>query len=249
MKKKKSKKFLFIRGSILLIVGLVSLIFVIYFNFIKKDDNPFKDSKKYSDAVKFKEEYESLNNITDEKGNKKYIQVKIPKDNPIVYKTGKEIVDIIENKTGIIYFGYSKSMWSRNIIEALLDVAKTNKIKEVYYLDISNIRQELILDDSGKVITKKEGTTDYIKMLELLNDYLKPYDGLNDESIKRINDPTVLFVKDGKVIELKEGTVDSHTNALEKLTKKQYNELKQIYVDAINKMNNQDNVCKDDSSC
>ena len=47
MKKKKSKKFLFIRGSILLIVGLVSLIFVIYFTFIKKDDDPFKDSKKY----------------------------------------------------------------------------------------------------------------------------------------------------------------------------------------------------------
>ena len=53
MKKKKSKKFLLIRGSILLIVGLISLFCVIYFNFIKNDTNPFKDSNKISDALKF----------------------------------------------------------------------------------------------------------------------------------------------------------------------------------------------------
>lgn len=242
MKKTKSKKFLLIRGSILLVIGLISLFCVIYFNLIKNDSNPFKDSNKISDAIKFKQEYESLNNIINKNGKNEYLKINIDKNNPMVYKTSKEIVDILKNGTGIIYLGFSKCPWCRNAVPALIDVAKNTKTKEIYYLDIYDIRNELVLDDNKNIITKKPGTTDYLDMVKLLNDYLKPYDGLEDESIKRIYAPTIVFVKDGKVLKIHEGTVESHTNAKESLTKDQYNELKQIYTDAIGEVYNA-NVC------
>ena len=232
MKNKKSKKFLLIRGSILLIVGLISLFCVIYFNFIKNDTNPFKDSNKISDALKFKQEYESLNNIIDSDGENQYVNINIDEDNPVVYKSSKEIVEILDNGTGIIYLGFSKCPWCRNAIPVLIDAAEESELDELYYLDIYDMRNELALED-GKIITKKEGTTDYLKMVELLNDFLSPYDGLEDESIKRIYAPTVVFVKDGNILGIHEGTVESHTNAKESLNETQYSELKNIYLDGI----------------
>ena len=247
MKNKKSKKFLLIRGSILLIVGLISLFCVIYFNFIKNDTNPFKDSNKISDALKFKQEYESLNNIIDSDGENQYVNINIDEDNPVVYKSSKEIVEILDNGTGIIYLGFSKCPWCRNAIPVLIDAAEESELDELYYLDIYDMRNELVLED-GKIITKKEGTTDYLKMVELLNDFLSPYDGLEDESIKRIYAPTVVFVKDGNILGIHEGTVESHTNAKESLNETQYSELKNIYLDGISKVY-ENAVCTDGNSC
>ena len=247
MKNKKSKKFLLIRGSILLIVGLISLFCVIYFNFIKNDTNPFKDSNKISDALKFKQEYESLNNIIDSDGENQYVNINIDEDNPVVYKSSKEIVEILDNGTGIIYLGFSKCPWCRNAIQVLIDAAEESELDELYYLDIYDMRNELALED-GKIITKKEGTTDYLKMVELLNDFLSPYDGLEDESIKRIYAPTVVFVKDGNILGIHEGTVESHTNAKESLNETQYSELKNIYLDGISKVY-ENVVCTDGNSC
>ena len=76
-----------------------------------------------TDSIKFKEEYESLNGKKYK--NKKIRDVKIEKDNPFVYKTAEEIVDLIENgESFIVYFGFSKCPWCRSMIETFIKTAK-----------------------------------------------------------------------------------------------------------------------------
>ena len=72
----------------------------------------YKDSRNSNDANKFKEEYEVY--------NKKYIKLSIDKNNPIKYKSEGDILDIIKNKTGIIYLGHPDSNECRNAINVLL---------------------------------------------------------------------------------------------------------------------------------
>ena len=73
-------------------------------------------------------------------------------------------------------------------------------------------------------------------MVDKLEDYLGPYEGLNDESIKRIYFPTVIFVMGGKVVGIHVDTVESQIDPYKKLTEKQQKELKQIYTNNINKI-------------
>ena len=88
-----------------------------------------------TDSIKFKEEYESLNGKKYK--NKKIRDVKIEKDNPFVYKTAEEIVDLIENgESFIVYFGFSKCPWCRSMIETFIKTAKENNIDKIYYVDI-----------------------------------------------------------------------------------------------------------------
>lgn len=71
-----------------------------------------------------------------------------------------------------------------------------------------------------------------------MSDVLTPYEGLNDDSIKRLYFPTVVYVKDGKVLSSTIGTVDSQTDPYVKLNDDQYNELKNIYMENMNKVYN-----------
>ena len=50
-------------------------------------------NNKNSDAVKFKEEYESLNGTIREKDGKIIRSINIPKNNPMVYSGANEIVE------------------------------------------------------------------------------------------------------------------------------------------------------------
>ena len=71
------------------------------------------------------------------------------------------------------------------------------------------------------------------KQLKKLDKYLLPYDGLNDDSIKRLYFPSVYFIKDGVVIGKHIDTVESHTDASKALNDKQKLELKTIYEEYI----------------
>ena len=62
------------------------------------------------------------------------------------------------------------------------------------------------------------------------------YQGLKDNSIKRLYFPTVVFVKNGKIVDIHVSTLPSHTKERKKLTEKQSKELEQIYEKAINKI-------------
>ena len=58
-----------------------------------------------NDGIKFKNEYEKLNN-KDTGYNKKYLEMNIDKENPMVYVEFDELIDIIKNDTAVIYLDF-----------------------------------------------------------------------------------------------------------------------------------------------
>lgn len=198
-----------------------------------------------SDSEKFKKEYESLNGIYDEERKHEYVEVEIKEDNPIVYASYEDIVNILENGTGVIYFGFKECPWCRNAVPVLIDAASELGIDKIYYYDNKNMRDKKSLDEDNNIIVEEEGTKEYQKLVELMYDYLPTYEGLNDDTIKRLYFPTVVFVKDGKIINLHTSTVNSQEDPYKNLTNTQYAELKQIYMDGFNEV--YDILC--DQSC
>ena len=91
-------------------------------------------NKDITDAIKFKEEYENLN-------SKDYKKIEIPEDNQIKYSNYEEVVEIIENGTGVIYLGFPECPWCRNAVPVLLEAATETGIETIYYYKcISNIK-------------------------------------------------------------------------------------------------------------
>lgn len=191
-----------------------------------------KYTNEETDAIKFKEEYEALN---DKEDSNEHINIDIDKENPIVYVDAEEVINLIKNETAVIYFGFPECPWCRNAVPVLLDAAKELGIEKIYYYNALSIRDKKSLDENGNIVTIEEGATEYKELVELLYDYLPIYDGLNDSTIKRLYFPTVLFVKNGKVIGLHISTVETQENPYVGLTKEQYEELKTIYYDYLNK--------------
>lgn len=202
----------------------------------KVENNPI-----VTDAAKIKEEYEILNGQINEKNNLKYPTVTLSDDNPFVYRSESEIVNILKNKTGVIYFGFSSCPWCRSILPILEDAAKEVGLAQVFYLDIQNIRDVLELDENNKVVTSKEGSNGYYQIVELLDEYLSEYSLTNEkgEEIstgkKRLFAPTVVGVLNGEIVSFHEGSLDSQKSGYDALDDKEKEELKKIYVELIQK--------------
>lgn len=212
--------------------------------------------EKISDAMKFKNEYEALNELVNENSNEKYVNVEIPEENPIVYKTGKEILEVLKNEDAIIYFGFAACPWCRNAVPVLIDVAKEMKQDKVYYVDILDIRDTYKFSGSIQPEQTKKGTDAYYEILEFLDDYLEEFyvkddaGNMYDTGVKRIYAPTVVGVKDGKVVGIHVATVESQTNPYEVLTAKQKDELKSAYKKIIEDVNKKENSkCTDKKTC
>lgn len=210
---------------VVLIIGLVSFIFL----------------KPESMATKFKLEYESLNGKKNDE--KTYMEVDVPSNNNIVYASYDQIFDVLDG-TGVIYFGFPECPWCRNVVSILVDAAKETGIDKVYYLNNKEDRDSKILKD-GKIITEKEGTNNYKKLLNKLGDKASTYEGLEDESIKRLYFPTVVVVKNGKIVDYIEGSVDSQEDPYTPLDNKQKEELKEKYTNAMRKILS----CGQDEKC
>lgn len=195
---------------------------------IKGQDLVKKIPNSIKDALKFKDEYESLNDKDNSYGGK-YLSIKISENNVIKYATFEEIIDLIDHGTGVIYFGFPECPWCRNAVPVLLEAAESTGIDTIYYFNAVDIRDQKSLDANGEIITTKEGTKEYKQLLKKLDKYLLPYDGLNDDSIKRLYFPSVYFIKDGVVIGKHIDTVESHTDASKALNEEQKLELKTIY--------------------
>lgn len=142
------------QNIILILFGTILIILGIIFIYDNKN------------SVKFKKEY-----------------IKASKNNKFVYKTEEEIINILEKGTGIIYFGFPECPWCQEYIKYLDDISNKSNIKEVYYLNIFEIR--------------KNNTDEYKKIVNLLKDYLDKDENNNP----RIFVPHVVAVKDGKIID------------------------------------------------
>ena len=88
------------------------------------------------DARRFKEEYESLNGVSNGyDGN--YRTVKINQDNPFEYATAEDIVRKMKNgESFIVYFGANWCPWCRCVIPFFIEGCAQNKIDKVYYVDV-----------------------------------------------------------------------------------------------------------------
>ena len=216
-------------NKIKIIFAALLIVLVIITMIIKGKDLIKMDNKLDNrDSIKFKEEYESLNNKDNGYGGK-YLSIEVSEDNVVKYATFDEIIDLIDNGTGVIYFGFPECPWCRNAIPSLIEASDSTGLDTIYYFNAVDIRDQKVLDANGEIITKKEGTKEYKQLLKKLDKYLLPYDGLNDDSIKRLYFPSVYFIKDGVVIGKHIDTVESHTDASKALNEKQKLELKTIY--------------------
>ena len=95
---------------------------------------------------------------------------KVPMDNVFVYKSETEIIDILENGSGIIYLGFPN------------EVARDNGIENIYYLNIKEMRAN--------------NTENYQKIVALIDSLLS----VDENGNKRIYVPQVVFVKKGEII-------------------------------------------------
>lgn len=156
---------------------------------------PIKDLN--NDGKRFSEEYSNLN---------------IDEQNPMKYKTDKEIIEILKSGTGIIYFGFPDCPWCQNAVPVLLEVAKEMEIDEIYYFNPKEIR--------------KDNTESYQEIVKLLDDNLT----IDENGNKRLYVPDVYFISSGKIIGHHFKTIDTQTDPKNNpLTEEQKAELKTIY--------------------
>lgn len=233
------KKKLYILLVIVLLIGA----FFIYYKVNVIDKN--------TDAYKFKVEYESLNN-KESYGNNKYRELNIDKDNMIKYSSAKEVLDKINNNESfIVYFGFAKCPWCRSMIENLLSLAKQNN-EVIYYVDVLEIRDTLEVKDD-KVVVSKKGDTNYMKLLEKLDNVLDDYslevdDVKYETNEKRIYAPNVVAIINGKAVKKVEGVSEKLTNPYGKIT----DEMNKDSIDQLNcifKCLEELGVCKKPNAC
>ena len=107
----KKVKYIILSVLLLLIASLV-----VYFVFIKKDNN--------TDNIKFSKEYTSVS-----------------KDNVFVYRSKDEIINILEHGTGIVYLGFPECPWCEAYVVLLNEIAKNEGIEKIYYYNIREDRK------------------------------------------------------------------------------------------------------------
>lgn len=147
------KKKMFISISVIVIL-LVALILLIL---IGKENE--------TDAKKFSKEY-----------------TLVDKDNLFVYRDAKEIINILERGTGIVYLGFPECPWCQRYVVYLNEVAQNMGVEKIYYFNI--------LED------RKNNTKDYQKIVSLLKDNLDN----DEEGNPKVFVPDVTFVVKGKIV-------------------------------------------------
>lgn len=127
---------------------------------------------------------------------------------------GKTAVEMIkENKTFSLMMGFSRCPWCQQLMPHYNKIAKQEGLKEIYYLDILDMRNN-------------ENSVDreyYLFLYEYCKDIL-------DTGHDRIGAPTTIFVNNGVRVGHIIGTVDGHdrvNGVLPPLTTDQANELDQ----------------------
>lgn len=242
---KKRRTFSSSAYGIAIIVVLV--IFMIAGGIYLYIDNHQNDSDSLikTDAFRFQNEYESLNGQEIDNTNRTYLNVTINKNNPVKYASYEEVMNILESGTGIIYFGYPECPWCRTIVPVLLEAAEAVGLEPIYYYNAKSIRDVKHLDENGNIVVDQEGTKEYYDLIEAMSEVLTPYEGLNDDTIKRLYFPTIIAVKNGVIQDIRISSVDSQTDPYTSLTDEQHQELLSIYKNMMKRLL----MCDTDTAC
>lgn len=106
----------------------------------------------------------------------------ISKDNVFKYATIDDVVELLEEGTGIIFFGNSDQDYSLRIVKMFSNLVEENGIDEVYYYNPTVIRDDV--------------TDEYNLLVSLLGNNLN----FTEEGDSYLEIPSVYFVRDGEVI-------------------------------------------------
>ena len=151
-----------------LIIGLVAIIVIligVVIFLLVRDNNEENIETTPTDAEKFAEEYPSM-----------------PDDNVFTYATVDEIIDVLDDGSGIVYLGFPECQWCNAYVPYLNDVAKSVGVNEILYY---NIRED-----------RSNNSENYQKIVELLDGYLTD----DEEGNPRIYVPAVIFVNNGTIV-------------------------------------------------
>lgn len=158
--------------------------------------------------------------------------IRFSKDYPSVsvsnvykYATLDNVIEIIEKGSGIIYLGFPTCPWCKEAVPVLNEAAKDRKIKEIFYYNFREIREN--------------NTEGYQTLVSLLSDYIDE----DEEGNKKIGAPTVVFVQNGKIKGVHIDTVEGHDARKRKMTDEEVKQLKVIYTDLIDKVYNDECDC------
>lgn len=233
----------------MVVVAVLASLIILFLNHTHDGDgaNSIDDTSMQQggmrDALRFKNEYESLNNTVRQSDGATYGEVVIDEDNPIVYVTPAEVLDLLDAETAVIYVGAEWCPWCRNAVPVLLDVAKQYGVDRLYYLNLDGEKSEFEVKN-GELVQRQKGSEAYYELLDKLKDKLRDYaisdrDG-NEYSIgeKRIYQPHVFGIKDGKVVADKSGTVEltEGQSKYDALSSAQKNELRKVYLELFEKV-------------
>ena len=179
-----------------------------------------------TDAARFKAEYEILNGQSNFDGSAVYASLDIAPDNPMAYADETGLMAFLAGGTGILYLGFAECPWCRTLVPALLEAARDSAYPgQILYYDALHDRDQLERDEDGNLQVTEPGTDLYRHLVDVLYDYLNPYAGLDDETIKRIYFPTTVFVANGEILSVHLVTVESQTDPYAPLDDAQHAEL------------------------
>ncbi len=150
--------------GIIITMGIIIVILVAIIIFLLVGNKNEEQTVK-SDAEKFSEEY-----------------TLVDKDNKFRYANIDEVIDTLEDGTGVVYFGFPECKWCQQYTVYLNELAKDRNIPEIMYYNIREDRQD--------------NTKNYQTIVNLLKDYL-PED---EEGNSRVYVPAVIFMSNGKIL-------------------------------------------------
>ena len=189
---------------IVILIGII--IFLLVNNNIEKEE-PVK-----TDATKFANEY-----------------TLVDKDNRFVYAKIDEIINILEEGTGIVYLGFPECKWCQQYVVYLNEVAEDRNVSKIYYY---NIRQD-----------RKNNTKDYQTIVNLLKKYLQE----DEEGNPRIYVPAAIFMSEGRILGFDDETsydTNGYDDPKEYWTEEEVSDLK----DRLNSYLDKSNMCFDCNS-
>ena len=197
--------------GIIITMGIIIVILIGVIIFLLVGNNK-EEETVLSDAARFSQEY-----------------TLIDENNKFVYADIDEVIDILEDGTGIVYLGFPECKWCQQYVVYLNKVAKDRGISKIYYY---NIRED-----------REKNTKDYQKIVSLLKEYLEE----DEDGNPRVYVPAVTFMSNGKILGFDDETAydtKGYDNPSEYWTDKEVEDLK----DRLNSYLDKSNMCFDCNS-
>ena len=192
--------------GIIITMGIIIVILIAIIIFLLVGNKNEEQTVK-SDAEKFSEEY-----------------TLVDKDNKFRYANIDEVIDTLEDGTGVVYLGFPECKWCQQYTVYLNELAKDRNIPEIMYYNIREDRQG--------------NTKNYLIIVNFLKYYLTD----DEEGNPRVYVPAVIFMSNGKILGFDDETAydtKGYDEPSKYWTKKEVNDLK----DRLNSYLDKSGIC------